>query len=323
MKHFLVINTSYFGDTILTSSLCRNIKSAEPDSKIVFIANKPFIDVARYMDGVDEAWIYEKWGKHKGLKGFRSFIKEYKGRYDFDAAFVIYGNDRGIIMSKILGAKRIMADTKNIFLRVYISLLHIDYKDKIHMQDRHAFLWELYSGKPMESFKMQYNVPAEAKKFVQQKLLAAIAKPVIALNPVTKNKAKDLKPQTICELADKITAAGMQPAIIGAGQDILDYYTALPEETKEKLLNLINKTTIPQLGALLQSCRALISADTGTAHFALALDVPVVDVFYINNPENLRVWGPKPCYRHKLIADGDFSSDYIWQQTLHLMEECQ
>ena len=64
---------------------------------------------------------------------------------------------------------------------------------------------------------------------------------------------------------------------------------------RQVLLNLVNKTTIPQLGALLKSCAVLIRADTGTAHVALALDVPVVDVFYLNDESNLAAWGPKTC----------------------------
>lgn len=60
MKFFLVINTAYFGDTILTDALVRNIKTQFTDSYIVFVANKQFFEVARYMDGVDETWAYDK-----------------------------------------------------------------------------------------------------------------------------------------------------------------------------------------------------------------------------------------------------------------------
>lgn len=100
----------------------------------------------------------------------------------------------------------------------------------------------------------------------------------------------------------------MIPAMIGAGKDCESYYENLPPADRQVLLNLVNKTTIPQLGALLKSCAVLISADTGTAHFALALDVPVVDVFYLNDESNLAAWGPKTFYRHRLIARGGDSA---------------
>ena len=54
----------------------------------------------------------------------------------------------------------------------------------------------------------------------------------------------------------------MIPAMIGAGKDCESFYENLPPAGRQVLLNLVNKTTIPQLGALLKSCAVLISADT-------------------------------------------------------------
>lgn len=321
MKTFLVYNTSYFGDTILTDPLCRNLKRLYPESRLIFIANKPFADLARYMDGVDEVWPYDKWGVHRGIFGWYQFYKEHRRQYAFDATFIIYGNERGILLSHLLGAKKIYADNRHSFIRRFFSLEKIDYGKWGHVQDKHAYLAELYAGKPMESMKMVFHVPRSAFEKMDE-LLKNITKPLVPINPVTKEKEKDLKPSAVISLTEKIKAAGMTPAIIGAGTDIAAYYDALPAKTKDALLNLINKTTIPELGALLKRSAVLITADTGTAHFSLALDVPVVDVFYLNNEKNLASWGPKAFYRHRLIArDGDFSAENIWKNALELLEE--
>ena len=77
-KTFLVFNTACFGDNLVCNSLCQNIKRIYPDSKIVFIADKPFAEVAQHQKDVDEVVIYDKKGEHKGLKGFIKFIKDFK-----------------------------------------------------------------------------------------------------------------------------------------------------------------------------------------------------------------------------------------------------
>ena len=136
MKTFLVYNTSYFGDTILTDALCRNLKRLYPESRLVFVSNKPFTDISQYMDGVDEVWTYDKWGIHKGLAGWYKFYKEHKNQYVFDAAFVIYGNERGILLSKFLGAKKIYADNRHAIVRLLLSNGKINYGKWIHVQDR-------------------------------------------------------------------------------------------------------------------------------------------------------------------------------------------
>lgn len=98
------------------------------------------------------------------------------------------------------------------------------------MQDRHAYLAELYAGKPMESMKIRYHVPDEAFAYINEQLLKGISKPIIALNPVTKRKEKDLKPDTLLTLAKKIKDAGMIPAMIGAGKDCESFYENLPPD---------------------------------------------------------------------------------------------
>lgn len=79
------------------------------------------------MDGVDEVWTYDKWGVHKGFAGWYKFYKEHKNQHVFDAAFVIYGNERGILLSKFLGAKKIYADNRHAIVRLLLSNGKINY----------------------------------------------------------------------------------------------------------------------------------------------------------------------------------------------------
>lgn len=65
---------------------------------------------------------------------------------------------------------------------------------------------------------------------------------------------------------------------------------------KDDFINLVDKTTIAQLGALLANCKALISVDTGTMHLGLAVDVPTVCLFYIHTKAHLDAWALKNHY---------------------------
>lgn len=319
-KVFLIINTSFFGDTILTDKLCRNIKSQEPKSFIVFVANKPFVDVARYMDGVDEVWCYDKSGIHKGFKGMWRFVQEHKNRYEIEAAFIIYGNERGIVISKLLEAKRIYSDQMKFPIKLCLENDCIDYGELSHVEDKNAYLYTLYSQQPMKELEMRYHVPQEAKRVVDD-FLAGRQK-LIGINPVTKRVEKDLRVDMVVELVDKIHAAGMTPVLLGAGADGVRYRDSLPERTQKLLLDTVNRFTIPELGAMLERCDGIVTADTGTLHLALSLDVPVVAVYYENDPAWLAKWAPKPIYRHRLVADGDWSAEAVWAKLTERLKEC-
>ena len=82
-KVFLVINTSYFGDVLLCNPLCQNIKNIYPNSKIVFVVDKPFVDAASFQKDVDEVVVYDKRGLHKVIWGFIKFIRDFKYRGAF------------------------------------------------------------------------------------------------------------------------------------------------------------------------------------------------------------------------------------------------
>ena len=52
----------------------------------------------------------------------------------------------------------------------------------------------------------------------------------------------------------------------------------------------INDVSLPELAALLQPCRAVLSHDSGIAHLAAAVGVPTLALF---GPTDPRVWGPR------------------------------
>ena len=55
------------------------------------------------------------------------------------------------------------------------------------------------------------------------------------------------------------------------------------------VLNMLGKTTLQEVGALIESCDVVVTADTGALHIALALNKPVVALF---GPTDPKLWGP-------------------------------
>ena len=105
-KIFLIINLSYFGDVLLTNTLCQNLKNEYPNSKVVFLVNKPFFEAAKYQYCVDDVICMDKRSEHKGFIGLLKFVLSNKYRNKIFASFIIYGNARGVLISYLLNCKK-------------------------------------------------------------------------------------------------------------------------------------------------------------------------------------------------------------------------
>lgn len=323
LKTFLIVNTSFFGDTLLTDPLCRNIKLEYPTAKIIFMVNKPFLEVAKYMDGVDEVLAYDKKGEHKGLTGFFYFYQRYKRQYKnkIDVAFVIYGNERGIMLAKLFGAKKIYSDNTGI-MRFLLNHNVIDYHGSVHTQDKHNVLFELYAGKKAQSLPMVYTPPSEAKtkaEFLLDKYSLKTGDECIALCTTSKRKEKDMPVEACANLINALNKQGKKILYVGAGKTAVEYVEALRKLNCTDFVDLTNQTTISELAAVIKRCQAAVSVDTGTMHLICALHIPLVALFYVQDQKHLDAWAPKEFYPHKLLVGARLSLQSMMEEIQNLI----
>ena len=80
---------------------------------------------------------------------------------------------------------------------------------------------------------------------------------------------------------------------LGGPKEATQYKSLMDSLTAEGIdhimLNMLGKTTLQEVGALIESCGVVVTADTGSLHIALALNKPVVALF---GPTDSKLWGP-------------------------------
>jgi heptosyltransferase-1 len=75
-----------------------------------------------------------------------------------------------------------------------------------------------------------------------------------------------------------------------------------------RVLDLSGKTSLRELASVLAACDAMVSADTGPMHLAVAVGTPVIALFGSTNPDRTGPYGKRnivltsgiacsPCYR--------------------------
>ncbi len=299
VKNFVIFNTACFGDVLLCNSLVQNIKNIFPESRVIFVCDKNWEDVAKYQEGVDEVIIYDKKGAHRGFFGFIKFIKDFKYKNIY-ASFITYKNERNYAAAKLIGSRFVF--------------MHNPTKGKTSMQEQHNKLLEPLTHKRIVDYPIKYNLPDNVVNPLNE---LNFSNKYIALCCTTKQKVKDIPLEVAAELISKINReTDCKVVIVGNGEK--------PKEHAERLkdlgcdfVDLVNKTTLLELGKVLKDSECLISADTGTMHFGYSLGVKTLCLFFEQGTNHL--WAPKEdVYKHTILLNDDLSINNIFENLIKL-----
>lgn len=272
-KTFVLYNTACLGDILVCNSLCQNIKNIFPNSKIVFVVDKTWHDVAKYLKDVDDVVVYDKRGENRGLLGLLKFVFKFKYKKAY-AAIINHRNERNMIVANLNKPKKVIYKKKN-----QIRLMQIN----------QSFQLEQITNKKLRNYPIKYCVPDFAREAVKSKF--PYLNNYVVICTTSKREEKDMMFSTAVDLINKFNSTNQQVVFVGAGEKSLEYSIKLKEKGC-KFVDLTNQTTLPELGAVLESAKCVISVDTGTMHFGYAVGTPVVAVFYERG--YIPLWAPNP-----------------------------
>ncbi len=306
-KIFVVINLGWLGDTLLTGKLCSDIKINYPNSKIVFVASKPFEEVAKGLPDVDEVFGYDKKNFHKGILGVWKFAKNFPYSQKTDCAFVVHSHERSILLSWLIGAKiRISAPLKNSPLNFLITN-KIKYTEHMirntYKADFNASYLSVLTGKKTNS-TMKFSYPNKYDLHVQNELAKEnlCGKKIIGICPLAKDNWRSLSPEIVAKFIEICESNSVKTMIVGAGK-ASDFVAKIKTLTNVQFLDLTNKTTIFELAAFINSCCVFLSVDTGPMHISYSLGQKTVCVFF--NKDMIEEWGPKSFNNAKILCNVD------------------
>ena len=99
--------------------------------------------------------------------------------------------------------------------------------------------------------------------------------PYVVLNPGSNEYGRRWPFESYLDIAEKLIAAGYRVVIVGGpGERAGDHRKRFGDE--ERIIDLIGKTSVPELLDVLNHAALVISNDTGPAHLSIALQTPTV-----------------------------------------------
>ena len=292
-----LIRLSAIGDTCHTVPVVRALQRAWPTTRLTWVIGKTEHSLLRGLEGVELVVL----DKARGWSAYRDVRKALAGRR-FDALLHMHASVRANIVSLLvasplkLGFDRARARD----YQWYFCDRHLPPTPRQHVMDglfEFAGLLGVARGEP------RWDIPVEPQDREFADTLFERDTPTLVISPCTGQRFRNYRNWRVecyAEIVDYAHARfGAQVLLTGGSTEIEQSYgRGITDLCKTPPKNLIGRTTLKQLLAILQRSSVLLCPDSGPAHMATAVRTPVVGLYATSN--RLRTG---PYFSQHLVVD--------------------
>lgn len=278
-KNILIRSTNWIGDAIMTTPAVRTIRENFPEAKITMLAHGWMADVFSASPHVDEMFIYDKHGRHKGVWGMVRLARELRAK-KFDCAFLLQNAFEAALITFLAGIPLragYRRDGRALLLRPGVSI-----QDEVRrLHQVHYYQWLLRDlGLVCGSDELCLSHSAENKQWAESFKHKMSGRRLVGINPgAAFGPAKCWPAERYGLLARKLHEQHAVHCVVfgtKADQTTIDEICSYGPSF---ITGLAGKTTLGQAMALIGQCDALVTNDSGLMHVGAAVKTPLVAIF--------------------------------------------
>jgi heptosyltransferase-2 len=281
---FIVIQTAFPGDVVLTLPLVQVLKRHLPDAIIDVLVIPKSAELLYHHPGVHDVIVYDKKGKDAGITSVAKvagILREKK----YGTAIIPHRSLRSAALAAFARIpKRIGFDTSaGKFLMTDV----VRYNKESHEISRNMSLL-IPLGIREHARELPGLYPSAEDISLVKGLLSINGEKDtlnwIAIAPGTVWNTKRWQSERFAAVARHLLQSNFSVMLIGGKED--ENLCRAIEQTcgSEKLVNLAGKCTLLQSAAAIQMCKLLICNDSAPMHLAVAMKTPVVALFGATAP---------------------------------------
>ncbi|WP_455197620.1 glycosyltransferase family 9 protein [Kaarinaea lacus] len=279
-----ILRLSAVGDICHTLPVVRTIQSHWPSTKISWIIGQLEASLVHDIPGIE----FVIFDKSRGMNAYLDVRKALNG-WRFDALLHMQMSLRSSVVNRLvntstrIGFDRARAkDLQWLFNNAQIPA----HRDQHVMDSFFGFAEAL----GINDRDLLWNIPIPESDQQQAEKLLPGKQPMLVISPCSSMSYRNWHSEGYAAVADyAVKQYGLRVVLTG-GPSITELEMGQDIETKCKLptINLIGKTNLKQLLAILEKATVVLSPDSGPAHMATAVKTPVIGLYACTNPERAR-----------------------------------
>ena len=282
-----ILRLSALGDVTHVLPIVHTLKKHWPETRITWIIGQFPHKLVGDLPGVE----FVVFNKGKGLAAYGDARKSLAGR-KFDVLLGLQVSLRANLIIPLVSA-----DRKIGFDRVRSKDGHglfigesIPWVGGQHVVDAFFSFLET-AGLPEKEFNWSVPIPESAEAFAERHI--GSLGPYVIISPCSSHPLRNWRAVYYAEVADYLQGKGKRVVLCGGPSEAeAAMGRRIEQSMRTEPVNLVGKDTLKDFLAVMKRAEALITPDSGPAHMANCVNLPVVGLYAASNP---RRSGPYQC----------------------------
>lgn len=297
-RRILLIKPSSLGDCLHGLGVLNALRRAMPEAKISWLINSEYAEIIEKHPALDEVIRFDR-GQFGARGPWRGAVKEIfslvgklrAGR--FDLVIDLQGLLRSGIMAAATGAdvRLGLADARELAGLFYTHRAQLKNSD-VHAVDRYMRCLE-HLG--IRSEERDFSLPVDSKAADEVgQMLAEVGwetKKFVLVSPGARWESKRWSIEKFAKVIDGIRKEMSLGCVLVGSNNERQLCERLTEMCRCEPLNLAGRTSLGQLGALVNRCELVLGHDSGTIHLAVAMNKPLVCIIGPTDPKRTGPYG--------------------------------
>lgn len=282
-KNLCLLRLSAIGDVCHAVAMVQHIQRHLPNTKITWVIGKIEASLLAGLPNV-EFIIFDK---KAGVQGYKDLRQQMKGRH-FDVLLHMQVALRASIASLFIPAKvKIGFDAKRAIEGQWL------FTNKKIARQNHPHVLDGFMGFAkalgLPEEKPQWNIPVSDEDALWAAEAVSSTKPIAVICPAASKAERNWHSAGYAEVANYLIAQGYKVLICGGPttleQELANDIIEKSDTNSAQIINLVGKTSLKRLLAVLKIAHLVIAPDTGPAHMAVTVGTPVIGLYAHSNPK--------------------------------------
>ncbi|MCE1164046.1 MAG: glycosyltransferase family 9 protein [Bacteroidetes bacterium] len=275
---FLIIQTAFAGDVILSLPLVQVLRKRYPASKIDFLCIPKTSELLVGNPNIDEVIVYDKRGTDKSLSGFFRIVKRLK-KEKYNYVFGVQRFLRTTLLAYFVHKTRSVSYNNSSF-----SFL---YDETVNYQNKHEILRVLDLIKPLgineNNIIRPELFPSEEDKIkidgIYKGLNISSKSELVCIAPGSVWFTKRFPKEKFIRLINLCEKDNFRIALIGGPDDAPLCDDIIKNTTNNNVYSFAGKLTMLQSAELIKRSSALVTNDSAPLHLGNAVGTKVIALF--------------------------------------------